>query len=358
MDKPLSIDRIEYSQDASSAQRLARGYGFVNAGAHTLIGITMLTLLFLTNGSVLIKGIEVVLSLSMLVASLLMWSELMLKEQQTAGGVLLAGDLALAVSFLYLGVAIPAFHQGYTTPTFALAQFITVLAGLIAGSGALVLARSLSAARRRGVIRFSDMVRDGVQLITGTILFGIALSQLVLADLKAPQWSWISFLGITIPGMLILVGREGLKERCEGVRGWRRVPSQLLIELLLIVGLSIMLYGSYVNLTLGANGYLVGIKGNAAGFRLWLIAALLLVGVRGGFKLAFGRRSDQLWYRVLNNLLYVLLLVPFIYGARSVFAGQPPLVRIGAAWPDVVPILIAAILLLVVGRSVGQKGCA
>ncbi|GLV60827.1 hypothetical protein KDH_76460 [Dictyobacter sp. S3.2.2.5] len=358
MGNVLSIDTGEYSQDSSPTQRLARGYGFVSAGAHTLIGITMLTLLFLTDGSVLIKGIEVVLSLSMLVASLLMWSELKLKEQQTPGGVLLAGDLALAASFLYLGVAIPAFHQGYVTPTFALAQFITVLIGLIAGSGALALAGSLKVARPRGAVRFSDIVRDGVLLITGTILFGIGLSQLALADLKAPQWSWISFLGITIPGMLLLVGREGVKERCEGVRGWRRVPAQLLIELLLIVGLAIMLYGSYANLTLGANGYLVGIKGSAAGFRLWLIAALLLLGVRGGFKLIFGHRHDRLWYRVLNNLLYAMLLIPFIYGARSIFTGQPPLVRIGAAWPAVVPILIAAILLLVVGRAVDQKGCA
>ncbi|GHO85839.1 hypothetical protein [Dictyobacter formicarum] len=356
MDNTFQVDAAEYTPIASSKQRLARGYGFVSAGTHTLLGITMLTLLFLTSSSVLIKGIEVFLSLSMLAASGMMWSELMLTPRQSPGVVLLAGEVALAAVFLYLGVAISAFHQGYATPTIALAQFVTALVGLISGCGALALAGSVKAARPQGVVKFPDMVRDGVQLITGTFLLGIGVSQLAAAELKVPQWNWISCLGITIPGMLILVGREGLKERFEGVQGLSRVPCQLIIDVLLIIGLSIMLYGSYTNLTSGANGYQVGIKGNATGFTLWMIAALLLVGVRGTFKLAFEHRSADLWYRVLDKLLYVMMLIPFIYGVRSVFTGQPPIVHVGAAAPQAILILLGAFLILVIGRAVGQKG--
>lgn len=355
MNNTFQIDAAEYAPMASSKQRLARGYGFVSAGTHTLLGITMLILPFLTSSSVLIKGIEVFLSLSMLAASWMMWSELMLAPQQSPGVVSLAGEVAMAAAFLYLGVALSAFHQGHATPTFALAQFITVLVGLIFGCGALALAGSVKAARPQGVVMFPDMVRDGVLLITGTFLLGIGLPQLEMADLKAPQWNWISCLSITIPGMLILVGREGLKERFEDVQGLRRVLYQLMIDVLLIIGLSILFYGSYANLTLGADGYQVGIKGNATGFMLWMIAALLLVGGRGAFKLAFAHRSADLWYRVLSKLLYVMILVLFIYGMRSVFTGQAPLVHVGASAPAAALILLGAFLILVVGRSVGQK---
>ncbi|GCE21687.1 hypothetical protein [Dictyobacter kobayashii] len=355
MDETFAVDAAEYTPMASSTRRLIRGYSFVSAAIHTLIGITMLALLFLTSSNVLIKGIEVFLSVSMLAASWMMWNELMNKERQSPGMVLLAGEIALAAAFLYLGVAIPAFHQGYATPTIALAQFITVLVALVFGCGELALAGSVKAARPRGLVAFPDVVRDGVQLLTGTVVLGIGLSQLAGAELKAPQWSWISFLGITIPGMFILVGREGLKKRFEGIQGPGRLPYQLLVDALLVIGLFIMLYGSYANLTLGANGYQVGIKGNATGFTLWMITVLLLLGVRGAFKLAFGHRSGELWYRVLNKLLYVVILVPFIYAVRSIFTGQAPLIHIGAAAPAAALILLGGFLILVVGRAVGQK---
>ena len=90
------------------------------------------------------------------------------------------------------------------------------------------------------------MLRDGVILIVGTILMAIAFGQLAGAALKAPQWNWISFLGITTPGMFLLMGREGIKARLETWQGLARVPRLFITETLLVLGLAIMLYGSCV----------------------------------------------------------------------------------------------------------------
>jgi hypothetical protein len=116
-----------------------------------------------------------------------------------------------------------------------------------------------------------------------------------------------------------------------------------------------MLYGSYNNLTLGMNGYAVGFKGNTAGLILWVAAALFLLLVRGFYKLAFSQGGRVASRLVVSQLLYVVAIVAFIDGERSVLSGKSPLFSVGGAAPAVALILSGALLVLVLGRVAVQK---
>jgi hypothetical protein len=320
----------------------------VTAVGFTIIGAVLLVMGVFTPGGVGRHIVEIGLSAAVLFAAGLLFRTVVDKKGAPRGVGLLSGEVELAATFLYLGVAFPA----------ALGQFIAVLAGFVLGAGELALSGASKSARPAGKVTFPAVVRGGVILIVGTILLAIALGQLPGAALKPPQWSWISFLGITIPGMLLLVAREGVKE---GLENWgqqsrfRGVLSLLATELLLIVGLTIMLYGSYSNLTLGKNGYLVGAKGNAAGLMLWAGAALFLILVRGPFKWVLSTETRRVYHRILSMLLYGAAVVAFIYGERSVLTGKDPLLAVGGAAPAALLIVLGAVLVLVVGRAAAQK---
>ncbi|HEY4387728.1 MAG TPA: hypothetical protein VGN34_25020 [Ktedonobacteraceae bacterium] len=368
MNKILSIETTEHASVASPPNSLVRGYSLVSASAFTIIGIVMLILALLTpmhtlfNGgnavvslSIVFKVLEIVVSLGMLHAAIMLWRVILHKNHMSHGIGVLPGDGALANAFFYLGFSMTAFHLGYASPAIALAQFITVLAGLFFGAGGLILSGISRPARPRGHITFSVLLRDSVVLIVGTILLAIAFGQLSGAGLKPPQWNWFSFLGITVPGMFLLIGREGFKARLETWQGLARFPRLLLTDTLLVLGLAIMLYGSYSNLTLGVNGYQVGPKGNAAGLTLWIVAVFLLLVIRGAFKIAVSQRGNHVGYRMISKLLYVIAIVFFIYGERSFLSGHAPLFVVGGAAPAVALILVGAFLVLVVGRSACQK---
>ncbi|GHO90513.1 hypothetical protein KSF_005610 [Reticulibacter mediterranei] len=368
MHKSLSIEATEYASAAPQPNRLVRGYSLVSAFAFIILSITMLILSLFTPMSIIFRGNEVVFSLSiiltgaeiafslgMLHAAILLLRTILSKHRMSHGIGILPGDAAIANAFLYFGISMTAFHLGYTSPTIALAQFITALVGLAFGAGGLALSGVSQPARPLGHITFPIMLRDGVILVVGTILMAIAFGQLAGEALKAPQWNWFSFLGITTPGMFLLMGREGIKARLETRQGLARIPGLLITETLLVLGLAIMLYGSYANLTLGVNGYQVGPKGNETGLILWMVAALLLLVLRGAFKLAISRRGNHVGYRMISKFIYVMILVIFIYSERSFLSGHAPVFAVGGAAPAVAVILFAAFLVLVVGRAAGQK---
>lgn len=368
MNKALALEATDHASVASPPNSLVKGYSLVSASAFTILGIVMLVLALLTPTSIVFKGSSVVVSLStifkvaeivfslgMLHAAIMLWRAALNKKHMSRGIGILPGDAALANAFFYLGFSMTAFHLGYASPAIALAQFITVLVGLFFGAGGLALSGVSKPARPLGHITFPLMLRDGVILIVGTILMAIAFGQLSGAALKPPQWNWFSFLGITTPGMLLLMGREGVKARLETWQGLARFPRLLLTDTLLVLGLAIMLYGSYSNLTLGVNGYQVGPKGNTAGLILWIAAVLLLLVIRGAFKIAVSQRYNHVGYRMVSKLLYVMAIVFFIYGERSFLSGHAPLFSIGGAAPAVALILFSAFLVLVVGRAAAQK---
>jgi hypothetical protein len=368
MNKAFSIETTEHASVASPANKLVKGYSIVSASAFTIISIVMVVLALLTPTSILFNGgtvvvslsiifkvLEIVFSLGMFHAAIMLWRTILSKTYMSHGVGILSGDAALANAFFYFGFAMTAFHLGYASQAIALAQFITVLVGLFFGAGGLALSGVSKSARSLGQITFPLMLRDGVILIVGTILMAIAFGQLAGVALKPPQWNWVSFLGITVPGMFLLMGREGIKARLETWKGLARFPRVLLTETLLVLGLAIMLYGSYSNLTLGVNGYQVGPKGNVAGLILWIAAVLLLLVIRGAFKIAVSQRYNRVGYRMISKLLYVMAIVFFIFGERSFLSGHAPLFSAGGAAPAVALILVGAFLVLVVGRAASQK---
>ncbi len=264
-----------------------------------------------------------------------------------------AGGLTLLSSLVYLAVTNTEFHEGGVGYSIAVAQFVTVPIGLVLGGMAFALTPETRRTGRAGYLP------DGVILAVGTILLGIGLGQTGNERLMTPMWNWISFLGLTITGMLVLVVVRGaVKATIGGDRRGSaafRFLGTLATELLLVGGLAVMIYGALNNLVLGANGFRTGFKGNGDGLALWIAAALFLVVVRGGFKLAT-RNQTGVAQAVVRELLYFVGVFAFIVGERSVISGMPPGVPFGGALPAAAVILLGALFLLVPVRMAAKQG--
>ncbi len=269
---------------------------------------------------------------------------------QTAGGLMLLATL------IYFAVTNGEFQQGGVPYSTAVAQFVTVPVGLVLGATAFALDVPSLGGRR--AMRTADFVPDAVILVVGTILLGIALGQIGNERLTPPKWNWISFLGLTVTGALVVVVlRAAVKSMLYGDRPVglpRRLLGVLVTELLLVIGLAVMIYGALNNLVLGANGFRTGFKGNGEGLVLWIGAALFLVVVRGGFKLA-SWRDRGLGRAAVRELLYVAGVFAFILGERSMLSGKPPGVMIGAALAAALVILVGALVLLVPLRIAAKQ---
>lgn len=273
-------------------------------------------------------------------------------NKRASGLQLAAAELALAATIVYLGEAMPVFHAGVVGHDAGVAQFVAVLAGLILGTTALALPAPPAADSPATTgVHWASVIRDSVILIVGTVIVAIGLAQLANPALMPPKWNWTSFLGLTIPGMLILIFlRGGLKAIGHAGQAARQVA----IELLLVIGVSVMVFGSVTNLNLGASGYSVGLEGNTTGLTLWLAAAVFLVLVRGGLKLALPNAAQQAGAGVARKVLYVIGAIALIYGEKSLITGKPPTVMFGAAAPIAAIILACGLLILVFARQAAK----
>lgn len=272
----------------------------------------------------------------------------------------LPGELVLDGALFYLGVAMPVFHAGGVPYAAGVSQFSAVLVGLALGSAALALSGATAPAKESGAADLATALRNGLLLIVGTILVAIGLTQLALDRLTPPQWNWISFLAITVPGMLILIARELVKQAhaCSRTNAMRQLTGPLTTSAMLIGGLWVMIFGSGANLTLGRNGYTVDVQGNGPGLALLLVAAALLTVLRDLLTPAVPASTwgpAAVRRAAARNTVYVLGVVAFIFGARAVVMGKDPAVVVGTAWPAAAVILLAGVLVLIVGRTVVQS---
>ena len=355
MSKPINLERRSVSTVVAWQAGLLKWGSFASAWGILIISGVMIVTCLLSSAGIALRSIEIFLGAANFLAGVLLLRESLNKKQTPIVVSMWPGEISLAATFFYLGTAMPIFHQGLASLQIAVFQFIMVLLGLVIGTLALVFAGVTRGIRQAS--RFSPVasLRDGVILIVGTIVIAISLSQIAGSTVKPPQWNWASYGLITVPGMLILIAREGVKQISESWTGLKLVISFLLAEFMLIGGLMIMLYGSYTNLTLGTNGYLYlsHIQGNGYGFTLWAAAALFLILVRGSFKfvLLSGKRTFGL--QVISQLFYVIALIAFIYGERSILTGIAPRIVVGNAAPVVLFFLLSSVLLVVPGRIFG-----
>jgi len=270
--------------------------------------------------------------------------------KRSTGLHLAAGELALAASIVYLGEAMPPFHHGAVDHDAGLAQFVAVMVGLVVGATSLALPAPASSEKATGV-HWASVIRDSVILIVGTIVVAIGISQTANPAVMPPKWNWTSFLGITIPGMLTLIFlRGGLK--AIGRRG--QLARGVTVELLLVVGLGVMVFGSVTNLNLGASGFQAGLKGNSGGLTLWIAAALFFVVVRGAFKLAIPDGDHRANVALARKILYVVGAIGFIYGERSVIMGKPPTVAAGGAFAAAAAIIVSGMVVLTYVRQAAK----
>lgn len=239
-------------------------------------GMLMSLLAVMTAPPRVLQLVEIGLSVAVAIPGLLITRVAVVDRRPLAIGVLLP-EIVLAAAMVYLATALSLFHTGHIAYPGAVAQFVTVLAALGLGAAGLILdGATTPPAQQAGRLSFPIAVRDGVILIIGTILVAIAIGQLAGPKLTPPHWNWISFAGITVPGMLILVNREMVRQAYRRSQHPSRPQlGQLMVtESLLIGGLFIMFYGSITNLTLGKNGYTTGFAGNNVGMVLLVSAAV------------------------------------------------------------------------------------
>jgi len=137
----------------------------------------------------------------------------------------LIGDATLLGSLFYLGTVLPPFNHHAVGRTVANLQFIAVIVAIIIGTAAIALTpapeHNFTGWKHIGQIALAG---DGVVLVAGTILLGIGLGQLDKAALMPPKWNWVSFLGLTVPGMIVLVMIRGAAKKLgptERTLGWR-----------------------------------------------------------------------------------------------------------------------------------------
>lgn len=223
------------------------------------------------------------------------------------------------------------------------------MVGLVVGCAALAL--RIPGRADDATLPWAGVVRDGVLLAVGTIVVVIGLGQLGRPALTPPRWNWVSFLGLTVPGVVVLLFVRGPLEAAN--RRGRRSPSpgrRLASELLLVVGLALMIYGSVSSLTLGRDGYHRGLVGNWAGVAVWLGAAAFLVAVRGSFKLAWPERSDRPGRALAGALLLAVGLAALAEGERSAMLGATPIPFPHGAWPAATAIVLGGLAVLVALR--------
>jgi hypothetical protein len=243
-------------------------------------------------------------------------------ERPVAG--LLPGELAVDGAFLYLAMTAETFHgQHAVSRGVGITQFAIVILELVAGCGALVFFRT---ERRDAKSVFAMAVRGGVMLAVGSLLLAMAVAAASASTFHLPDWNWPSFLGLTTPGILVLIAREEVKKR------WRPTGRPVLASLatdgLLVAGLSLMVWGSTANLTLGVNAFHIGIRGDLVGAGLWMLAAVALLARRVLWPWASAtfRRPE-----IAVAIAYTVALTVFVLGERAVELGKTPAIAIGHA---------------------------
>jgi len=327
---------------------------FTVAGVMLAVGIAMLALGLTTHVTLIPRLAETAVGLVVAGGALALLRSAW-KGELDSPAVAPAAGLTLLGSLVYLGTAMPPFNHGLVGRPTATLQFVSVMVALVAGTAAFALNPKDPPPEGGGRRPWAQvlMAPDGLVLVVGTILLGMGLGEVdKIAPLMPPKWDWTSFLGLTIPGMLLLFILRGAVKQLspsERVLGRRATGLWIVLgwEILLVLGLSVMLYGAINNLTLGANGFQTGFKGSSGGLALWAGAAAILVFIRGPVERGLIPLPDRRWYPVGRELLYGGAAILFIVGERAVITGKAPALVVGGAFPAALLIVLAALFLLV-----------
>jgi hypothetical protein len=327
------------SSRAASLAWVARGL----CGLLGLAGLTGLVLSASARVSMPFAAGEAAASLIVITSAVLLFRSSRRRERPVAG--LLPGELALDGAFLYLAMTAETFHgQHAVSRSVGIAQFAIVIVELVAGCGALMFFRT---ERRDAKSVFAMAVRGGVMLAVGSVLLAMAVAAASASTFHLPDWNWPSFVGFTVPGILVVIAREEMKRR------WRPAGHPALASLgtegLLVVGLSLMVWGSTANLTLGGNALHLGIRGDVAGAGLWMLAAVALLIRRVVWPRASARSRRP---EVAVAIAYFVALFVFVIGERAVELGQSPAMAIGHANVAGAVVVGAAAVVLAVMRPV------
>jgi hypothetical protein len=324
------------SPSAVSLVWIARGL----SGLLAVAGFTGLVLTGWGRVSLPFAAGEAVASLLVIVSAVVLLRSAQGNEWPVAG--LLPGELALDGAFLYLAMTAETFRGQHAVPRdVAIAQFAVLILELVAGSGALVFFRTEARDARS---LFAMAVRSGVLLAVGSLLLAMAVATASASTFHLPNWNWVSFLGLIVPGILVLIAREDIKKR----RGSATHPAlaTFATDGMLVVGLSLMVWGSTANLTLGVDAFRLGVRGDLLGAGLWLLAAGALLARSAPWP---GPRAMSPRPKIAVAIGYIVVLTAFVVGERAVELGKRPVIATGQV--EIAGALaVAAVVVLAVMR--------
>jgi hypothetical protein len=274
-------------------------------------------------------------------------SSLVVAEPRLAS-MLTAGEVAVDAAFVYFAMSAWTAGPGGVPSARADSQFVIALVGLAFSTALLSLASPVGRSWRA---HLAVIVRDGVVLVVGTLLLAIALSEVTSATLQPPHWNWVSFVMFTLVGMsVVMLGEAALFTHRRTGADWV-TPWLGSAQLLLVIGLTIMIYGSYNNLTLGTTGLSLSFNAVVGGVGAWLVAAAVMAIGYGALR-RNPRQAGRLPWR--RELVYVGAALGFVYGERTVMSGAMPAVHVGSAFPVGFGVGLLAVLLLAVVRPAVQ----
>lgn len=283
---------------------------------------------------------EAVASLLVIASALALFRSAHGNERPVAG--LLPGELALDGAFLYLAMIAETFRGQHAVPRdVAIAQFAVLILELVGGSGALVFFRT---ERQDARSLFAMAVRSGVLLAVGSLLLAMAVAAASVSTFHLPNWNWVSFLGLTVPGILVLIAREEVKKRRPSAN--HPALATFATDGMLVVGLSLMVWGSTANLTLGVDAFHLGVRGDLVGAGLWLLAAGALLARCVPWPRPRARSGRP---RIAVAIGYIVALTAFVVGERAVELGKQPAIVTGQV--EIAGALaVAAVVVLAVMR--------
>lgn len=194
---------------------------------------------------------------------------------------------------------------------------------------------------------------EGRDLCCGTMSLGLGIKML-FTPFFLPIWDWWG-LFVAITGMILIIPVRGMVRmrmmRARMMEGkWRSWKGIIPKETLLIVGMILIVYGLF-NAYMGRTPFTWAPKGNLGGLAMMIIASIFLIFARGGYKLKIDELTETKRQTATKHILYVIGIVPLIYGLAVVLMGEFLTLQGGPEVTWGIPLLMLGFTLIVGVRT-------
>lgn len=165
----------------------------------------------------------------------------------------------------------------------------------------------------------------GVNLVKGIILVGIGLLISFQPEFKLPAWNWWGFV-LAFWGIIAVIPVRGMYKmslRMQRLVDLPRSHQPAAIwwrEILLVAGLMVLLYG-FINAFMGAIPFTTLVPKTAKGLPFILLSWVILVPLRGLYKLSIPEGAESWEQTVAKQLFMAVGVLSLLYGYVTTFMG-------------------------------------